>query len=130
MQTFIASATVVAAILSVVSATPLQRRTESVSIVFHGAIAQGSEQTLSLSWPVDGQEHAFSDIANETGDQPQLSNLSFSTGYIANDGTDATCTFTGTDGLQLPVTNEDVETGSTEPFTVGPPQVIVSGICS
>lgn len=119
MQTFIASATIVAAILSAVSATPLQRRYDSVSITFHGAIVQGAEQTLSLSWPVDGQEHAFSDIANETGDQPQLSNLSFSTGEL--DG-DASCTFTGTDGLQLPVADG--------PFTVGPPQVIVSGVCS
>ena len=119
MQTFIASTTIVAALLSVVSATPIQRRYDSVSIIFHGAIAQGSEQTLTLSWPLDGESHDFTEIANETGDQPQLANLSFSTGEV--DGS-ASCTFTGTDGLELSV--------SEGPFTVGPPQVLVSGICS
>lgn len=125
----------IAALLSAASAAPTGGAGEGsyLQVTFHGAIDTGSEQTLSLSWPIDGQYHSLAEIAETygaSGNIDQLVALSMSTGYAVNNGVLASCSFTGVDNLDLFVTNKDVEEYQSESFVVGPPQTIQGGSCS
>ncbi|KAF2095665.1 hypothetical protein NA57DRAFT_79380 [Rhizodiscina lignyota] len=131
MMRLAARATIAVALLSLTSAAPLQpRQTLSIPVTFHGAIDQGPIQSVALNWPLDGVTWGFATIVLESGDVLQNAQLSMSTGEIFNNGMDVDCTFWGLDGLQMKITNTHVDSDDWETFTVGPPQVLITGSCT